>query len=148
MTHNPILHSLLHHTLLPLLPTSGSYNIRRQENGEVLFRGHLGASIAGILRADYRMDGQEEVIIISEAGEMVAYLPTGMDYFLYYYWITQYTILCCIKYCIPHHTPCTLHHTPSRTMHHISRTIYQTSHTIHHTPFTIHYIRRTIYRPV
>ena len=43
----------------------------------MLFRGNLGASIAGILRADYRMDGQEEVIIISEAGEMVAYLPTG-----------------------------------------------------------------------
>lgn len=58
----------------------GSYNIRRQENGEVLFRGHLGASIAGILRADYRMDGQEEVIIISEAGEMVAYLPTGISH--------------------------------------------------------------------
>jgi hypothetical protein len=26
------------------------------------------------------MDGQEEAIIISEAGEMVAYLPTDMDF--------------------------------------------------------------------
>jgi hypothetical protein len=58
----------------------GAYNVRRQDTGEVLFRGHLSASIAAIIQADYRMDGQQECIIVSEAGEMVAYLPTDTDF--------------------------------------------------------------------
>eukprot|EP01039_Chlorochromonas_danica_P003873 gene3873-4231_t len=59
---------------------NGSFNVRRQDTGEVLFRGNLSAPIAAIIRSDYRMDGSEEVIVISEAGEMVAYLPTNNDF--------------------------------------------------------------------
>lgn len=54
--------------------------MRRQDTGEVLFRGNLSAPIAAIIRSDYRMDGQEEAIVISEAGEMIAYLPTDHDF--------------------------------------------------------------------
>lgn len=58
---------------------NGAFNVRREENGEVVFRQTMDAPIAGILCADYRMDGKEEVMICSEAGEIRAYLATDID---------------------------------------------------------------------
>lgn len=58
---------------------NGGYNVRREETGEVVFRQTMDAPIAGILKADYRMDGKEEVMICSEAGEIRAYLASDVD---------------------------------------------------------------------
>lgn len=43
--------------------SNGAFNIRNSENGEVLFRSNAGSSIASIVRADYRMDGKEELMV-------------------------------------------------------------------------------------
>jgi Bardet-Biedl syndrome 2 protein len=58
---------------------NGSFTVRREENGEVVFRQAMDAPIAAILKADYRMDGKEEVMICSEAGEVRAYLASDVD---------------------------------------------------------------------
>ena len=58
---------------------NGTFTVRREENGEVVFRQTMDAPIAGILKADYRMDGKEEVMICSEAGEIRAYLASEVD---------------------------------------------------------------------
>lgn len=59
--------------------SNGSFNVRREENGEVIFKQNLGASIAAILKSDYRMDGKEEVMICSEAGEIRAFLASDVE---------------------------------------------------------------------
>ena len=53
--------------------------VRREENGEVVFRQNMDAPVAAILKADYRMDGKEEVMICSESGEIRAYLASDVD---------------------------------------------------------------------
>lgn len=58
----------------------GGFNIRRRENGEVIFRETLDSPVASILKADYRLDGNEEVMICSEAGFVNAYLPTDVEF--------------------------------------------------------------------
>lgn len=58
---------------------NGSFNVRREENGEIVFRQNMDAPVAAILCADYRMDGKEEVMICSEAGEIRAYLASDVD---------------------------------------------------------------------
>ena len=58
---------------------NGTFTVRREENGEVVFRQTMDAPIAGILTADYRMDGKEEVMICSEAGEIRAYLASDVE---------------------------------------------------------------------
>jgi Bardet-Biedl syndrome 2 protein len=58
---------------------NGMFAVRREENGEVVFRQTLEAPVAAILKADYRMDGKEEVMICSEAGEIRAYLASDVD---------------------------------------------------------------------
>lgn len=58
---------------------NGSFNVRREENGEVVFRQAMDAPVAGILTADYRMDGKEEVMICSEAGEIRAFLASDVE---------------------------------------------------------------------
>jgi len=59
--------------------SNGSFAVRREENGEVLFRQTMDAAVAGIINADYRLDGKEEVMICSEAGEVRAFLATDME---------------------------------------------------------------------
>lgn len=59
---------------------NGSFNIRKSENGEVIFRGSMGtSSIAGLLKADYRMDGKEELIVCSELGDVKGFLPADAE---------------------------------------------------------------------
>lgn len=50
--------------------SNGSVSIRRFHNGEVIFKTQLGASIAGIVSGDYRMDGTNLVIACTETGEV------------------------------------------------------------------------------
>jgi Bardet-Biedl syndrome 2 protein len=58
----------------------GAFNVRRQDNGEVIFRDTFDAPIASIIRSDYRMDGNEEVMICAEDGTINAYLPTDTEF--------------------------------------------------------------------
>ena len=60
--------------------SNGGFNVRRRDNGEVIFRDTMDAPIAAILKSDYRMDGNEEVMICSEAGTINAYLPTDTEF--------------------------------------------------------------------
>jgi Bardet-Biedl syndrome 2 protein len=60
--------------------SNGSFNVRRLHNGEVIFRELLDAPIAAIVKSDYRMDGKEELIIVSEAGTIYGYLPTESEF--------------------------------------------------------------------
>jgi Bardet-Biedl syndrome 2 protein len=48
---------------------NGQFTVRREDNGDVVFRQTMDAPVAAILTADYRMDGKEEVMICSESGE-------------------------------------------------------------------------------
>jgi len=50
--------------------SNGSVSIRRFHNGEVIFKVQLGASIAGIVSGDFRMDGSSVVIACTENGEV------------------------------------------------------------------------------
>ena len=59
--------------------SNGHFAVRREESGEVVFRQTLDAPVAAILSADYRMDGKEEVMICSEAGEVRAYLASDVE---------------------------------------------------------------------
>lgn len=59
--------------------SNGSFTVRRQENGEIIFKGSLGSSIAAILSCDYRMTGKSEVLVCSENGEVRGYVSTGKD---------------------------------------------------------------------
>jgi len=58
----------------------GGFNVRRRDNGDVIFRDMMDAPIASILKSDYRMDGNEEVMICSEAGTIYGYLPTDTEF--------------------------------------------------------------------
>lgn len=59
---------------------NGGFNIRKRENGEPIFRENMDSSVASILKSDYRLDGNDEVMICSELGSVYAYLPTDMDF--------------------------------------------------------------------
>lgn len=59
---------------------NGAFTVRRQENGEMLFKESMDAPIAGIVRSDYRMDGKEEVMVCSEMGEVRGYLGTDVEF--------------------------------------------------------------------
>lgn len=60
--------------------SNGAFNVRRMDNGEVIFREMLDAPIAAILKSDYRMDNKEEVIVVTEAGTIYGYLPTEGEF--------------------------------------------------------------------
>ncbi len=48
---------------------SGRFEVRSIEKGDVVYKDTLGSSIAAIVRADYRLDGNDEVICLSVDGE-------------------------------------------------------------------------------
>ncbi|CAF1628296.1 unnamed protein product [Didymodactylos carnosus] len=50
--------------------SSGKVDARSDRTGEVIFKDSLGTSVAGIVRADYRMNGEELVICCSNDGEV------------------------------------------------------------------------------
>lgn len=58
---------------------NGQFNIRKLENGESIFKETMGSAVAAIVRADYRLDGKEEIMICSESGEVRGYLPADAE---------------------------------------------------------------------
>ena len=51
----------------------GLVTARRMTNGEVIFRETFNAPIAGLLKGDYRQNGNEQLIIVTESGEVIGY---------------------------------------------------------------------------
>ena len=59
--------------------SNGAYNVRRQDSGEVVFRQTMDSPVAALLSADYRMSGKQELMVISESGEIRGYVPAEME---------------------------------------------------------------------
>lgn len=64
--------------------SNGTFNVRRDSNGEIIFKGNMGGGggstrVAGLVTADYRLDGKEELIVCAENGEVRGYLPMSQD---------------------------------------------------------------------
>lgn len=55
--------------------SNGKIDIRSLQTGNIIFKDVFSSHIAGIVQADYRMDGQEELICCSVDGEVRGYLP-------------------------------------------------------------------------
>ncbi len=53
--------------------SSGKFEVRSDKTGEVIYRDAFGAAIAGIVTADYRGDGCNQIICVSAQGEVRAY---------------------------------------------------------------------------
>jgi Ciliary BBSome complex subunit 2, C-terminal len=53
--------------------------VRKLENGETVFKETMGSAVASIVRADYRLDGKEEIMICAESGEVRGYLPADAE---------------------------------------------------------------------
>jgi Bardet-Biedl syndrome 2 protein len=59
--------------------SNGSFNVRNSDNGEVLFRATLPSQVAGIVRADYRMDEKEQLMVCTDTGEVRGYVPADAE---------------------------------------------------------------------
>lgn len=59
--------------------SNGRVEVRRADSGEVVYRDHLTCSVAAIMRADYRNDGMEQVVVCGVEGEVRGYLPVEHD---------------------------------------------------------------------
>ncbi|XP_054160057.1 Bardet-Biedl syndrome 2 protein homolog [Oppia nitens] len=57
--------------------SNGKLDARNIENGEVLFRDNLSHSIAGLLVADYNLDGIDELIVCTVEGEIRGYVSAS-----------------------------------------------------------------------
>lgn len=53
--------------------SNGKLDVRVAHTGEVLVRENLKSSIAGIMVADYNMDGRPELMVCTVSGEVVGY---------------------------------------------------------------------------
>lgn len=52
---------------------SGKFEVRSDKTGEVIYRDTFASSVAGIVTADYRGDGSNQIICVSSQGEVRAY---------------------------------------------------------------------------
>lgn len=52
---------------------------RTLSTGEVVFRDSLAHGVAGIVQADYCLDGREQLIVVSVGGEVRGYLPASAE---------------------------------------------------------------------
>ena len=53
--------------------SNGKLDIRMPHTGEVLYRENFKSSIAGIMIADYNMDGKKELIVCTVVGEVYGF---------------------------------------------------------------------------
>uniref|UniRef100_A0A7S2S5V3 Bardet-Biedl syndrome 2 protein homolog n=1 Tax=Rhizochromulina marina TaxID=1034831 RepID=A0A7S2S5V3_9STRA len=59
--------------------SNGAINVRMADTGEVVFKDKLKAPIAKVLQADYQMDGTQQLLVCSEAGEVRGFLPVSTE---------------------------------------------------------------------
>ena len=58
---------------------TGKFEVRRSEDGSVLFRDNFAGPVAAIVTGDYRNDGNMEVIACGVNGEVRGYLPPSEE---------------------------------------------------------------------
>ena len=56
--------------------SNGTFNVRKLETGELVFKETIGSAVSGIITSDYRLDGKEQLMICSQSGEVRGYLPS------------------------------------------------------------------------
>ncbi|KAF5890839.1 Bardet-Biedl syndrome 2 protein, partial [Clarias magur] len=59
--------------------SNGKIDARSDRTGEVIFKDNFSSSVAGVVEADYRMDGQVQLICTSVEGEVRGYLPASKE---------------------------------------------------------------------
>ncbi|KAH7970359.1 hypothetical protein HPB49_004419 [Dermacentor silvarum] len=59
--------------------SNGKVDARTLSTGEVVFRDSLAHGVAGIVQADYCLDGREQLIVVSVGGEVRGYLPASAE---------------------------------------------------------------------
>jgi len=59
--------------------SNGKVDARSDRTGEVVFKDNLNGAIAGIVNADYRMDGHQQLIVSSVDGEVRGFVPPPPD---------------------------------------------------------------------
>ncbi|CAD7699112.1 unnamed protein product [Ostreobium quekettii] len=59
--------------------SSGRFEVRKEDTGEVVFRDNMSSPISQILNADYRNDGVEDLIVCCGDGEVRGYLPADVN---------------------------------------------------------------------
>ncbi|XP_065297098.2 BBSome complex member BBS2-like isoform X2 [Dermacentor albipictus] len=59
--------------------SNGKVDARSLSTGEVVFRDSLAHGVAGIVQADYCLDGREQLIVVSGAGEVRGYLAASAE---------------------------------------------------------------------
>lgn len=63
--------------------SNGSFQVRRENNGDILFKDSLPPgqqdSVAAIVCADYRLTGREELIVCMQSGEVRGFIPSDVD---------------------------------------------------------------------
>uniref|UniRef100_T1IM01 Bardet-Biedl syndrome 2 protein homolog n=1 Tax=Strigamia maritima TaxID=126957 RepID=T1IM01_STRMM len=57
--------------------SNGKMDVRSDQSGEVIFKDNFSHSIAGLVQADYRLDGKTELICCSVDGEVRGFLPAS-----------------------------------------------------------------------
>ncbi|GMI05389.1 hypothetical protein TrVE_jg13645 [Triparma verrucosa] len=58
--------------------SNGSVNVRNESTGEVIYKDSFNSAIAGIVKSDYRCDGNENIIVCGSDGEVRGYLPSAV----------------------------------------------------------------------
>jgi len=59
--------------------SNGKVDARNDRTGEVVFKDNLGGAIAGIVDADYRLEGKQQLIVCSVEGQVRGYLPADAE---------------------------------------------------------------------
>ncbi|XP_075732178.1 uncharacterized protein K02A2.6 isoform X2 [Rhipicephalus microplus] len=59
--------------------SNGKVDARSLTTGEVVFRDSMAHGVAGIVQADYCLDGREQLIVVSVSGEVRGYLPASAE---------------------------------------------------------------------
>jgi hypothetical protein len=59
--------------------TQGRLEVRSDRTGDVVYKDNLNQPISAIVKADYRKDGNQQVIVCGANGEVRAYLPADSE---------------------------------------------------------------------
>ena len=52
--------------------------VRKAESGQLIFKDNMSASVAAIVKGDYRGDGADQVVVCAENGEVRCVLETSL----------------------------------------------------------------------
>ena len=59
--------------------SNGKFEVRAEDSGDLIYSDKFTSAVAAMCLSDYRMDGREEIIIVTEAGDVKGYLPAEKD---------------------------------------------------------------------